>query len=82
MVHSHAQRHVATSVPCWTILRASHFKHAAIQEAASQPVLQRTRQRHMAQVLAAPCPNTGATQPELLTHHYTEAGYREQAVRY
>src|SRR5262249_15964171 len=28
MRHSHGQRHVAASVPCWTIPRASHFKHA------------------------------------------------------
>ena len=57
--------------------RAFHFKHAPIQEAASQAVLQRTRQRHqrhMAQVLEVQFPDTAATQPELLAHHYTEAG--------
>jgi hypothetical protein len=54
-----------------------------MQEAASQPVLQRIHQQHqprMAQVLEAQFPDTTATQLELLAHHYTEAGCREQAV--
>ena len=65
--------------------RAFHCKHAPIQEAASQSVLQRTRQRHqrhIAPVLEAQFPDTAATQPELLAYHYTEVGCREQAVRY
>jgi class 3 adenylate cyclase/DNA-binding winged helix-turn-helix (wHTH) protein/predicted ATPase len=61
------------------------FKHALIQDAAYQSVLKRTRQRHhrhIAQVLEAQFPDTTATQPELLAHHYTEADCREQAVGY
>jgi predicted ATPase/class 3 adenylate cyclase len=61
------------------------FKHALIQEAAYQSVLRSTRQQHhqrIAQVLAARFPETAAMQPELLAHHYTEAGLREQAMPY
>ena len=61
------------------------FKHALIQEAAYQSVLRSTRQQHhqrIAQVLAARFPETAETQPELLAHHYTEAGLREQALPY
>jgi len=53
------------------------FKHALIQDAAYQSLLKRTRQQyhqHIAQVLEAQCPETVAMQPELLAHHYTEAG--------
>jgi hypothetical protein len=65
--------------------RASHCKHAQLQEAASQPVLQRIGQRHqprMAQVLEAQFSATAAPPLELLAHHYTEGGCREQAVSY
>ena len=82
-MHSYGQRHVTISVPCWTMPRASHFTHAPMQEAASQAVLQRTRQRHLRHVplvLEAQFPDTAATQPEMLAHHYTEAGCQEQAV--
>jgi class 3 adenylate cyclase len=61
------------------------FKHALIQEAAYQSVLRSTRQQHhqrIAQVLAGRFPGTAETQPELLAHHYTEAGLREQAMPY
>jgi predicted ATPase len=61
------------------------FKHALIQDAAYQSLLRSTRQQYhqrIAQVLAAQFPETGATQPELLAHHYTEAGLHEHAVRY
>ena len=53
------------------------FKHALIQEAAYQSLLRSTRQRYhqqTAQVLEAQFPETVETQPELLAHHYTEAG--------
>ena len=53
------------------------FKHALIQEAAYQSLLQSTRQQYhqrIAQVLAERFPETVETQPELLAHHYTEAG--------
>jgi class 3 adenylate cyclase len=61
------------------------FKHALIQDAAYQSLLKRTRQQyhqHIAQVLAAQFPDIVETQPELLAHHYTEAGVVEQALPY
>src|SRR6266545_3649463 len=61
------------------------FKHTLIQDAAYQSLLKRTRQRHhqrIAQVLEAQFPETAATQPELLAHHYTEAGLAAPAVGY
>jgi predicted ATPase len=61
------------------------FKHALIQEVAYQSLLQRTRQQYhqrIAQALAAHFPETTATQPELLAHHYTEAGLQAQALPY
>jgi predicted ATPase len=61
------------------------FKHALIQEAAYQSLLKRTRQqahRRIAQVLARQFPQDVEVQPELLAHHYTEAGLHQQAVVY
>jgi TOMM system kinase/cyclase fusion protein len=61
------------------------FKHALIQETAYQSLLRSTRQQYhqrIAQVLEAQFPETAETQPELLAHHYTEAGLGEQAVGY
>src|SRR5262249_27273072 len=52
------------------------FKHALIQNAAYQSLLRSTRQQYhqrIAQVLEAQFPETAATQPEVLAHHYTEA---------
>ena len=53
------------------------FKHALIQDAAYQSLLKSTRQQYhqrIAQVLEAQFPEIVETQPELLAHHYTEAG--------
>ena len=61
------------------------FKHALIQEAAYQSLLKSTRQQYhqrIAQVLAAQFPEIVATQPELVAHHYTEAGLGEPAIPY
>jgi predicted ATPase len=61
------------------------FKHALIQDAAYQSLLKSTRQQYhqrIAQVLEAQFPATVDQQPELLAHHYTEAGLTEQAVHY
>jgi predicted ATPase len=61
------------------------FKHALIQDAAYQSLLKSTRQRHhqhVAQVLEARFPELCETQPELLAHHYTEAGVVAQAISY
>jgi class 3 adenylate cyclase/predicted ATPase len=61
------------------------FKHALIQDAAYQSLLRSTRQqyhREIARVLEARFPETRETQPELVAHHYTEAGLAEQAAGY
>jgi predicted ATPase/class 3 adenylate cyclase len=61
------------------------FKHALVQEAAYQSLLRSTRQRHhqrIAQVLEARFPGSCETQPELLAHHYTQAGVMAQAISY
>ena len=61
------------------------FKHALTQEVAYQSLLQRTRtqyHQHIAQVLAERFPDAVATRPELLAHHYTEAGLGTQAITY
>jgi predicted ATPase len=61
------------------------FKHVLIQDIAYQSLLRSTRQQYhqrIAQVLEARFPALCETQPELLAHHYTEAGLAAQAVRY
>src|SRR5262249_22585635 len=61
------------------------FKHALIQDAAYQSLLKSTRQQYhkkIAQVLEEQFPETTETQPELLAHHYTEAGLVGQAIAY
>ena len=61
------------------------FKHALIQETAYQSLLRSTRQQHhqrIAHVLEARFPEICETQPELVAHHYTEAGLTEQAIGY
>jgi tetratricopeptide (TPR) repeat protein len=61
------------------------FKHALIQEAAYQSLLKSTRQQHhqrIAHVLAERFPETAETQPELLAHHWTEAGLNAKAIEY
>jgi predicted ATPase len=61
------------------------FKHALLQEAAYASLpLDRRQQVHgqVAQVLAERFPETVATQPELLAHHYTEAGLGAHALEY
>jgi predicted ATPase len=61
------------------------FKHSLIQDATYQSLLKSTRQKYhlkIAQVLEKDFADTMETQPELLAHHYTEAGLNEQAVGY
>ena len=61
------------------------FKHALIQDASYQSLLRSTRQQYhqrIAKVLEAQFPETVAIQPELVAHHYTEAGCYAQAVGY
>jgi predicted ATPase len=61
------------------------FKHALIQDAAYDALLKsRRRQVHakVARVLEKQFADTARTQPELLAHHYTEAGLAAPAVYY
>lgn len=60
------------------------FKHALIQETAYQSLLKSTRQQYhqrIAEVLVNEFPETVNSQPELIAHHYTEAGLYAQAVK-
>jgi predicted ATPase len=59
------------------------FKHALIQEAAYQSLPRSTQQQYhqqVAQVLETRFPETAEPQPEVVAHHYTEAGLSAQAI--
>jgi predicted ATPase len=61
------------------------FKHALVQDAAYQSLLKKTRQDFhgkVAELLESRFPEAAQTQPELLAHHYTEAGLAEKSVPY
>jgi predicted ATPase len=61
------------------------FKHALIQDTAYQSLLKSTRQQYhhrIAQVLQEQFPAITEAHPELLAHHYTEAGFSAQAIPY
>ena len=61
------------------------FQHVLTQEVAYYSLLKSTRQHYhvrIAQVLAGRFPETARIQPELLAHHYTEAGHHERAFGY
>ena len=61
------------------------FKHALIQETAYQSMLVSRRQQlhtRIADTLVERFPVTTGTQPELVAHHYTEAGLADQAIDY
>ena len=61
------------------------FKHALVQDAAYQSLLRATRRHYHAkigQLFEQQFPEIGETQPELVAHHYTEAGDTELALRY
>jgi class 3 adenylate cyclase/predicted ATPase len=61
------------------------FKHALIQDAAYQSLLRRTRQqyhRRVAELLESNFPETAEASPELVAHHFAEAGLLEPAVAY
>jgi predicted ATPase len=60
------------------------FKHALVQDAAYSSLLRKTRQElhiRIAGVLEG-MPHTAEMRPELIAHHFTEAGRAEQAVRW
>jgi class 3 adenylate cyclase/predicted ATPase len=59
------------------------FKHALVQDAAYTLLLRRRRQQlhtRIAAVLAERFPTIAEMEPEVLAHHYTEAGLYERAV--
>ena len=61
------------------------FKHALVQDAAYATLVRAKRQRLHARIAAAieqHFPETVQAQPELLAHHYTEAGLAEPAIDY
>jgi predicted ATPase/class 3 adenylate cyclase len=61
------------------------FKHALVQEAAHGSLLRGRRQQlhaRIAGVLEQRFPVIPESQPELLAHHYTEAGLTEPAIDY
>jgi len=61
------------------------FKHALIQDAAYQSLLKSTRQQYhqrIAQMVEERFHELCENQPELLAHHYTEAGFMAQAIPY
>ena len=63
--------------------RVYTFKHALTQEVAYQTLIANTRSRlhrRIAAVLATDLPDTVAQHPELLAHHYTQAGLLAEAV--
>ncbi len=61
------------------------FKHALVQDAAYGSLLRRTRQQHhlnVARLLESSFPDIVETNPELIAHHYSEAGESELAIDY
>jgi predicted ATPase len=61
------------------------FKHALIQDAAYQSLLRRTRQQYhgqVAELIESRFTDTVKTSPELVAHHYSEAGMPAQALKY
>ena len=59
------------------------FKHALVQDAAYQSLLKRRRQQihsQIAEALLIRFAEIAATTPEILAHHYTEAGLTEPAI--
>jgi class 3 adenylate cyclase/predicted ATPase len=65
--------------------RIYSFKHALTQNVAYQSLLVTTRQQiheRIGRVLEAQFAETIETQPELLAHHYSEAGRHQEAAGY
>ncbi|MGZ6241990.1 MAG: AAA family ATPase, partial [Candidatus Binataceae bacterium] len=61
------------------------FRHALIQDAAYEALLKTRRReihRHIAGVASQRFPDIAETRPEILAHHYTEAGLAAEAVPY
>jgi predicted ATPase len=61
------------------------FKHALVQDAAYASLLKSKRQqvhRQVARMLESRFPEIVAAEPELVAHHYSDAGAHEAAVTY
>jgi class 3 adenylate cyclase/tetratricopeptide (TPR) repeat protein len=61
------------------------FKHALVQEAAYESLLRSRRQvlhKHIGDVLRDKFPIVAETEPEVLAHHFTEAGLNEAALEW
>jgi serine/threonine protein kinase/predicted ATPase len=61
------------------------FKHALLEDALYNALVKARRQelhRRAGEVLESHFPQTSETQPELLGHHFTEAGLTEKAIGY
>ena len=61
------------------------FKHALIQEAAYENLLRsrrRTLHRRVAEILRYHFASTAATEPEVIAHHFTQAGLLDDAVEW
>lgn len=59
------------------------FKHALIQDAAYHSLLKSSRQQYhqqIAEMLFTHFPETAESEPEVLAHHYTQAGLLQQAI--
>jgi predicted ATPase len=61
------------------------FKHALVQDAAYASLLKSRRQvlhRHIAEALRDHFPAIAETEPEVVAHHFTEAGLLEAAIEW
>jgi len=61
------------------------FKHALIQDAAYENLLKSRRQvmhRHVAEILRDRFADTAAAEPEVLAHHFTQAGMTDEAIEW
>src|SRR5262249_19339814 len=61
------------------------FKHALLEDALYNALVKGKRQqlhRRIGEVLEARFPQTVETRPELLAHHFTEAGLTQKAISY
>jgi predicted ATPase/class 3 adenylate cyclase len=64
---------------------AYEFKHALVRDAAYESLLKRTRQQHhgrIAEVLVERFAAIAEAEPEVVAHHYTEAGVNKPAAEW
>ena len=70
-------------VPSGVVRGAYVFRHALIQDVAYQALLNPTRRHHhrrIGEILLADHREVAESQPELIAHHFSEAGLPEQAL--